>query len=254
MITIAISNKKGGVGKTTTAFNLAAGLRKKGYSVLAIDLDPQCSLTKLAGYNQEGPTSYGVLSREVKIDKAIFSLEFFDLIPASPSLATADQTLPEGVNKLMRLREALLEDLEFDYDFVIMDNAPAVGVVTVNAYMAADYIVIPAEANEFSTDGIISVYESMLDIKKYVNQNIKIAGILLTRFKVNTTLNQEYNKIFQKIAKEMGTKIFPTPIRETTDLSALPSLHVPIWAYKPSSNGAHDYQAFVDDLLKVVKK
>ncbi|WP_303838967.1 ParA family protein [Selenomonas ruminantium] len=253
MITVVISNKKGGVGKTTTAYNLAAGLRKRGKSVLAIDLDPQCSLTKFCGVNKNGPTSFGVITKEVNINSAILKLEFFDLIPGSPLLNSADQNLPESVNRLMRIREALSE-LATDYDYVIMDNAPALGVVTVNAYMATDYVVIPAEANELSTDGIANVFESVLDVRKYVNPNIQIAGILLTRFKPNTVLNREYTDIFNELAKGMGTKVFKTAIRENVNLAELPSIHVPIFDYKPNSTGAEDYNKFIDEFVKGVEK
>lgn len=253
MTTIVISNKKGGVGKTTTAYNLAAELRKKGFSVLAIDLDPQCSLTELAGVNQNGPTSYGVIAKEVNINNSILNLEFFDLIPGSPALGTADQTLPESVNRLMRLREALGE-LTTEYDFCILDNPPALSVITINSYMAADYVVIPAEANELSTKGIVNVFESVIDVRKYVNPDIKIAGILLTRYKTNTVLNREYTTIFNDLASGIKTKVFDTHIRENINLSELPSIHLPIFAYKPNSTGAEDYKAFVDELLKEIKK
>ena len=160
--------------------------------------------------------------------------------------------LVESVNRLMRIREALA-DLETEYDFCIMDNAPALGVVTVNAYMAADYVIIPAEANELSTDGIANVFESVLDVRKYVNPNIKIAGILLTRYKPNTVLNREYSSIFNDLAEGMKTKVFKAAIRENVNLSELPSIHVPIFDYKPSSTGAEDYNAFIDEFLKGVK-
>lgn len=252
MLSVVIANKKGGVGKTTTAYNLAAGLKIWGYKVLAIDLDPQCSLSKVAGYKKEGPTSYGVISKEVNIKDAIVPMEHFDLVPASPALATADQTIPEGLGKLMRIREALLE-VKDDYDFVIMDDAPAMGVVTMNSLVAADYIVIPAEANELSTDGIVSIYESVLDIKKYMQTNLKIAGILLTRYKAKTNLNQSYSKVFNKLAEQMGTKVFRARIRESVNLSELPSIHQPIFIYKPGSNAKDDYTAFVREFMRGVE-
>ena len=250
----AVINEKGGTGKTTTAYNLAAGIKAWKQRVLAIDLDPQCSLSKVAGYTkQEGPTSYGVLSKEVNIKSAIVPMEHFDLIPGSPSLSTADQTIPEGMGKLMRIREALLE-VKDDYDFVVMDDAPSMGVVTMNSFVAADYIVIPAEANELSTDGIVSIYESVLDIRKYMQTNLRIMGILLTRYKAKTNLNQEYTKIFRNLAKNMGTTVFRHPIRESVNLSELPSIHKPIFAYKPQSNATEDYGNFVKDFMKEIEK
>ena len=254
MITVVITNKKGGVGKTTTAYNLAAMLQERGYKTLAIDLDPQCSLTKMAGLtNHAGPSSYGVIAKEVKCRDAIIPMGFFDLIPGSKSLISAENTLPEGIGRLMRVRDALTE-VKDDYDFAVLDNAPAMGVIAINSLMAGNYVVIPAEANELSTDGIISVYESITDMKNYMETNIKIAGILLTRYKTKTNLNQEYLKIFRKLAKEMNTKVFKQPIRESVGLSEMPSVHLPIHKHRPHSNAHLDYNVFVEELLDEVKK
>lgn len=253
MRTVAICNKKGGVGKTTTTYNLSAGLSKLGYKVLALDLDPQCSLTQVTGFNQDGPTTNSVIFREVKIENAIINLEFFDFIPGSPLLEAADKSLPEGINRLMRLREPLGR-LKDRYDYCIIDNAPAMGVVATNAIMAADYVIIPAEANALSTDGIVKVYESLLDAKKYVNPDIRIAGILLTRYKPNTILAREYEKIFSGVAKEMGTKVFKTKIRENINLSELSSIHIPIYDYRPKSTGAEDYMAFTKEFAGGVNR
>lgn len=252
MITVAIANKKGGVGKSTTSYSLATGLKKRDFKVLAIDLDSQCNLTKIAGLNQDGPTSFGVIAREVKIADAIVKMKYLDIIPASKALVNAEQALPEGVNRLMRIREAL-DDIESEYDFCILDNAPAVDVITVNSMMASDYLIIPAESNELSSDGIVEVYESFLDVKKYVNPNIKIAGILLTRYKPNTVIGREYSKVFAEVAKNMDSKVFSVVIRENVSLSELPSIHMPIYDYKPESNGAKDYNAFVDEFLASIQ-
>lgn len=251
MRTIVIGNKKGGVGKTTTAYCLATELNHRGYRVLAIDYDGQCNLTKVAGVNQDGPTSYGVLTKEVYIGQAIIHLDWLDLIQASPSLNVADTALPQQLGSYLLTAEAL-KQIADDYDFCIIDTPPAVGIVTVNAIIAADYIVIPAEANELSSDGIARVFESVLDVQKNYNNNLKIAGILLTRYEQNTVLARQYLSYFETLAKGMGTKVFNTKIRKTVNLSEIASLHTPIFTYRPDSKGNKDYISFTDELLQTM--
>ena len=253
MITIAICNKKGGVGKTTTAYTLAAMLKFRDFKVLAIDLDGQCNLTKVSGFNKNCPTAYSVLTREVPIKNAIVKTEWFDFVKGSRSLFTIGQVLSEGPGRVMRLVNAL-QNVKDDYDFCILDTPPAVDVVTTNAMMAADYIVIPAEANELSTDGIVSVSDSVKEVREYFNSNLAIAGILLTRYRGRTNIAQDYKEIFKKYAKTIGTTLFKTEIRETIAFSEVPSIHQPIFMYRKDSTGTEDYSKFTTELLKVIKK
>lgn len=250
MFTFAIANQKGGVGKTTTAYNLAAGLGKE-YSVLLIDLDGQGNLTRMAGFIPgRQPSSYSLLSKENTIENTIKSCEYFDFIPASSSLTTADQSIEKGIGRNMRLKEALASYARnpdnIPYDFCIIDTPPALGVVTNNALIAADFVIIPAEANELSTEGIISVVDSVEDIKKYVNPQLEVFCILLTRYRGNTTLGKEYYQIFEKLAFKMHTILYPTAIRESIIFSELPSVHQSVFEYKPRSNAAKDYQELVN--------
>lgn len=252
MKTIAIANQKGGVGKTTTAFSLASELKRRGHKVLAIDLDSQCSLTLMAGINQDGPTSYGIIAKEVSIAQAIIPLDWFDLIQGSKSLAVADRVLPEGFNRNLRIREPLAQIANV-YDFCVLDCPPAVDIVTTNALAAADYVVIPAEANELSTRGIGKIYEGVVDTKSYLNPNIVIAGILLTRYKRNTNLARDYHDYFDQLAEGLDSRVFKTEIRETISLSEITSLHIPIFAHRPNSPGAEDYQKVTDELLEIME-
>lgn len=253
MITITICNKKGGVGKTTTAYTLAAMLHLRNFRVLAIDLDGQCNLTKMTGIKKDCPTIYSVMTREVPIGKSIIPTEWFDLIQGSRSLFTIGQVLTEGVGRAMRLGEAL-RTIRRGYDFCILDTPPAVDVVTANALMAADYVVIPAEANELSTDGIVSISDSVKEVREYYNSNLKIAGILLTRYRGRTNIAQDYKEIFQKYAEMIGTKLFSTEIRETIAFSEVPSVHQPIFAYRKDSSGTEDYASFTNELLTTIEE
>lgn len=257
MITFVIANKKGGVGKTTTAFNLAAGLQHKGKEVLLIDLDGQCSLTRMAGLKPNyQSSSFGILSGDCKIVDAICTMQDFDLIPGNQALTTADKSLPPGIGRNMRLKEALdslRKNEDYRYDYCIIDTPPALGIVTINAFVAADFIIIPAEANELSTDGILSVLESAEDVKKYANPYLEVFGILLTRFRKNTTLGKNYKEIFEQLAYSMHTIVFETPIRESIVFSEIPSIHRPIFDYKPRSAAAKDYQQLVDDCAAIAE-
>lgn len=259
MVTITVGNKKGGVGKTTTAYHLAAQLhqlnksRKVKYRVLVLDLDGQCNLSRTAGINDDGPTMHTVMMREVPLENAIMQTDWFDLVQGSPAMNTISKSLPEGIGRYMRVNEAL-KTVQNEYDFCILDTPPAIDVVTTNALIASDYIVIPAEANELSTDGIAAIYASIADTKQYYNPDIKIAGILLTRFKKQTTLARNYRGIFEKMAKAMKTKVFSTPIRENVNLSEVPSFHVPVFAFRPESSGAEDYAAFAKEILEDIRK
>lgn len=250
-----ISNKKGGVGKTTTAFNLAEGLQKRGKRVVAIDLDPQGNLTHMTGLKISGPTSFGVLMGEARLGEAYdwSGPDAVPVVPASPALATADQTLPPGIGRNMRLKEAL-DTIKDDFDFCIIDTPPAIGIVTINAFVAADFVIIPAEANELSTEGIISVYESVKDVRKYANRRIEISGILLTRYRSNTSIAKEYRKVFERLASKMNTVVYETPIRESIAFSEIPSIHKSIFDYKPRSGAAKDYNALIDNVLGISRE
>jgi len=258
MVTITVGNKKGGVGKTTTAYHIAAELqkikisRRRTYRVLVLDLDGQCNLSRVAGVNEDGPTAHSVMMREVPLKNAIIHLEWFDLVQGSPAMNTISKSLPESIGRYMRINEAL-SAVKDDYDFCVIDTPPAIDVVTTNALLASDYIIIPAEANELSTDGIAAIYASIMDAKQHFNPDLKIAGILLTRFKKQTTLARNYQAIFEKLAKAMKTKVFKTPIRENINLSEVASYHMPVFSLRPDSPGAEDYDAVTKELLADIK-
>ena len=246
MKTISIVNRRGGVGKTATAHAVGAGLALKGYKVLYIDLDSQCNLTYDVGAKPAPLTSMEVLSGTATAEEAIQHTEGGDIIPASPSLAIADTAI-EGTGKEHRLREAI-EGLEYDY--IIIDTPPALGVLTVNALTASDSAIIPAQAEVHSLQGIALLYEAIEAVQKYTNPNLKIAGILITRYNGRAILSKDMRANLEDTARDLGTKLYSTPIRECIAIKEAQAVQRDIYSYAPRSNATKDYSALLEELLE----
>ena len=243
---IAIVNRRGGVGKTATAHAIGAGLARKGYKTLFVDLDSQCNLTFDLG-GKTGPlTSMEVLSGTATALEAIQHTAGGDLIPASPSLAVADTTIT-GTGKEYRLKEAL-EGL--DYDYIIIDTPPALGVLTVNALTAGHSAIIPAQAEVHSLQGIGLLYEVIQAVQKYTNPALTIKGILITRYNGRAILSRDMKDNLEATAKELGIKVFTTPIRECTAIKEAQATQSDIYSYAPKSNATADYTALIKEILK----
>jgi chromosome partitioning protein len=253
MKTIAIINQKGGVGKTTTALTLAVGLRRKGFRTLLVDLDPQINLTMTTGTGRASKTALGVLTEEVTAKEAIQqSRNFGDLIPASKNLTGADSFIT-GTGKEYTLREAL-EPISKDYDYCIIDTPPALGILTVNALTACQEVIIPAQADLYSLQGITQLLETIGPVKKYTNPDITIRGILLTRFNPRTTLSREVQDLMKEKAKELGTTLFQATIREAIAVKESQILGENLFSYKPSANVTKDYEQFIEEFIGETKQ
>ena len=211
METIAIVNRRGGVGKTATAHAIGAGLHLRGYKVLFVDMDSQCNLTYDTGAEEKPPTSMEVLNGTAPAEDALQHIPDGDIIPASPSLAVADTTIT-GTGKEYRLKEAL-SPIAGRYDFIIIDTPPALGVLTVNALTACNSVIIPAKPELHSLQGIGLLYETIRAVKKYTNPALTIKGILLTHYNGRTILAKDMKANLETTAQELGTKVFDTPIR-----------------------------------------
>lgn len=249
MVKVCIINKKGGVAKTTTALAIAAGLIKKGKKVLSIDLDSQCNLTMCTGAQLDGKNVLGVLLEQVSITDAIQKTPMGDVLPACLALADADGVITE-TGKEYRLREAL-NAIEDEYDYAIIDTPPSLGVLSINAMTAADWIVIPAQADIFSRDGLMQLARAIDKDRKYCNKNLKIAGIVLTRYSDRNILSRNLRKTYDDIAAQMGTKVLSSTIRENIAIKEAQVMHQTIFDYDKNSNGAHDYRNLVNELLKL---
>ena len=246
---VAITNQKGGVGKSTTAESLAEGLIYKGNKILLIDLDAQGSISLAAGAVQDRPTTYDVLTRKCSISDAIQRREGrSDLLPANNHLARLDVELV-STGKEFRLREQLALVLPL-YDFIIIDTPPALGVLTVNALTASNYVIMPAQADIYSLQGISQLAETLEAIRAYTNPGLALAGILLTRHNIRNILSRDMADAARSTAEQMGTFLYNTVIREAVALKESQAHQASIFKYAPKSNPAADYMAFTEEFLE----
>ena len=247
MKTIAIINQKGGVGKSTTAAQLASGLSLKGYKTLSIDLDAQGNLTYSFGASTDGATALGVLTGEVKTADAIQHTEQGDIIPANKALSGADASISD-TGKEYRLKEAL-ELISGQYDYCIIDTPPALGILTVNALTACDSVVIPAQADIYSLQGIEQLAETIKPVKKYCNPALTIEGILLTRYSPRSVLSRDIADLAGQLAEKLGTKLFTATIREAVAVKEAQINQQSLYTYAPKAKVTEDYTAFVAEII-----
>ena len=248
MKVIAIINQKGGVGKSSTSEALAAGLSLKGYKCLAVDLDGQANFSYTVGVRTDGATVLGVLTGEVKVSDAIQHTEQGDIIAASKALSGADAFISD-TGKEYRLKEAL-EALQGVYDYVIVDTPPALGILTINALTACNSVIIPAQADIYSLQGIEQLADTIKPVKKYCNPSLKISGILLTRYSPRAVLSREIAELAEKLAKKLGTKLFTTTIREAIAVKEAQISQQSLFEYAPKANVTEDYRAFIEEFLE----
>ncbi len=243
-----VANRRGGVGKTATAHALGAGLTKRGYRVLYIDLDSQCNLSYDLGIQGELQySSLDVLEGRATASEAILETEGGEIIPASPELATADRII-DGVGKEYRLKEAL-EPIARNYDYIIIDTPPALGVLTVNALTASSRVIIPAQAEVHSLQGIDQLYGTIEAVKHFTNKKLKIEGVLLTRYIARSIISRDMKDNLEALAKEIGSKTFATPIRECSAIKEAQATQTDIYSYAPRSNASKDYEALVEEII-----
>ena len=250
---IAICNKKGGVGKTTTAHALGAGFSLKGFKTLLIDLDSQCNLSQAAGADLNGSGAGELLKGETAAGDTIQAIsDNLDIIPGSASLAKADIEIND-TGKEYILKE-ILERLLPDYDYIVIDCPPSLGVLTVNALTAAGHLIIPAQADYFSFNALEDLQAVLNVIRKYTNPTIHTEGILFTRHNPRTVLSRDLEKVTADTAQGFGTNILKAKIREGIAIKEAQALHEDIFSYAPKSKAAEDYRLFVDEVLQGLKK
>mgnify|MGYP002678377534 CR=1 FL=1 len=240
---IALVNQKGGVGKTTSTINIGAGLALKGKHVLLIDLDPQASLTMSLGQDasQSDRTAYEVLVGDLDIQKAIIKLDGYDLVPCDARLLTIEN------GKEKRLLQRGLASVAGMYDYILIDCRPSLGNLMLNALTACNEVYIPVQAEFLALAGLAQLTNTIAIVKQSLNPDIKITGVIITRYKARTKLSKEvYNK-----AKEIYPQaIFKTPIRDAVDVAEAPTAGTDIFHYNKRSNGAKDYLNIVDEIIK----
>lgn len=241
---IALVNQKGGVGKTTSTINIGAGLALKGKRVLLIDLDPQASLTMSLGQDvsRSDRTAYEVLTGDLDASKAIMKLSGgYDLIPCDARLLVLEES------KDKRMLQRAIARLTGIYDYILIDCRPSLGSLMLNALTACNEVYIPVQAEYLALAGLAQLTNTIAIVKRSLNPDIKITGVIITRYKARTKLSKE---VYSK-AKELYPQVtFKTPVRDSVDVSEAPTAGTDIFHYNKRSNGAKDYMNVVDEIIK----
>ena len=246
MKTICCCLEKGGSAKTSTANALGAKLAHDDKRVLFVDLDPQGNLSEVLG-NTIDATSADVISGEVGIEEAIVHKDLWDILGADRSNAKLERKIGDELGREQRLKEAL-EEVADQYDYCIIDTPPALGLLTINALTASDWVVIPAQTDIFALSGIESLGKTIRTVQQYSNPNLKIAGVLLTRYNGRTNLAKLASEQAQELAHDIDTQVFETKIREGIAVREAQAVGEDIFAYAPKSNPAKDYSQWIDEL------
>jgi chromosome partitioning protein len=248
---IAIANQKGGVGKTTTAINLSAALTRLDKQVLLIDIDPGSHATYGLGIlaHKLERTIYNVLKGESKIEDTVIEIliedKSMDFLPSSLELAEAEMILFNTPGREFLLSKALSSITK--YDFIFIDCPPSLGLMTLNALVAAREVFIPLQTEFLALQGLSKLLDSIAIIKERLNPPLELMGVVATRFDGRRILNRE---VVEKIRSYFGDKAYNLPIRENISLAESPSHGLTIFEYSPSSFGATDYLALAEDILE----
>ena len=246
---IAIANQKGGVGKTTTSVNLSAALAKKGKSVLLVDTDPQGNATSGVGIEKENEKSiYNVLVEETTMLETIkeTATKKLDVCPANINLAGAEVELVSMEERENRLKEKLSE-IKDEYDYIIIDCPPSLGLITLNALTAADSVLIPIQCEYYALEGLGQLINTIKLVKRHLNTELEIEGALLTMQDARTNLS---NQVIKEVNKYFEDKVYKTIIPRNIKLSEAPSYGMPITVYDPRSKGAKFYEKLAKEVLK----
>lgn len=245
-VVITITNQKGGVGKTTTAAALMAGLNKRGKKCLTIDLDPQSNLTYLVKANTSDYSIREVFSDDCDIDEAIQQTENGDFIQSNKNLIKTINDL-NPIEQVYKLK-TLLESIQDKYDFIILDTPPTLSPLTMNALSASTNVIIPVQPDSFSLQGAVELSKTIEYIKK-INNELTISGILFCRYKARASLAKHMEQNFDKFAKTLNTNVFQTKIREAIAVQEAQYLRENIFDYSKSSV-SEDYNSFIDEFIR----
>ncbi len=244
---ISLINQKGGVAKTTSTVNIGAGLQKLGNKVLLIDLDSQANLTYSLGIqaHELDYTIYDILKGDCKFQDVVIQKENIDVLPSSLELSGVEIELSGVAGREFLLKETL--DSLNQYDYILLDCPPSLGLLTLNSLVASNEVFIPVQAEYLALQGMSKLIQTVDIVKKRLNGDLDITGIIATRYDKRKSLNKE---VIQKIESYFGDKLFKTMIRDNVALAEAPSHGQDIFAYKSDSNGAEDYLNLCKEIEK----
>ncbi len=246
---ISIANQKGGVGKTTTAINLSTVLAKRNKKTLLIDTDPQGNATSGVGVEKDLEKSiYNVLIEDTPIEDVIVetNIKKLSLCPSNINLAGAEVELVSMMSREMRLKEKL-DAIRNNYDYIIIDCPPSLGLITLNAFTASNSVLIPVQCEYYALEGLGQLLNTIKLVKKHLNKELEIEGALLTMFDTRTNLSKQ---VVDEVKGYFVDKVYKTVIPRNIKLSEAPSYGMPITLYDPHSKGAKCYDKLGKELIK----
>jgi chromosome partitioning protein len=241
---IAFSNHKGGVGKTTSTVNIGAGLSLLKKKVLLVDLDPQGNLSQCLGVNSASKNIYGFVKKQYPLEP-VNVIKNLDILPSNVDLAGLEIELNTEPGREYVIKE-LIEKVSANYDFILIDCPPSLGLLTLNAFTAATKVIIPLQAEYLAMHGLSKLIEVVSKIQTRINPNLDIEGVIITQYDKRKILNKD---IAATVGDHFGNKVFKTFIRDNISLAEAPSSGLDIFRYNPNSNGAEDYLNLSKEIL-----
>ena len=246
---ISVANQKGGVGKTTTTVNLSTILAKKGKKVLLIDTDPQGNATSGLGIEKESDLStYDLLITDVSAEDIIqeTAIKNLYITPSNMNLAGAEVQLVSMMSREQRMKEKL-DVIKGQFDYILIDCPPSLGLITLNAFTASDSVLIPVQCEYYALEGLGQLLNTVELVRKHLNKNLYVEGALLTMYDIRTNLA---NQVVREVKRFFQNKVYKTVIPRNVKVSEAPSYGMPITIYDPKSKGARSYEKFTKEFLK----